>query len=144
MDVPSASRSWPALFPPPGILFPALIPHPGLRKPDFSLEFGPFSPPNLYPECPPRPQPIEESGGRGLDSKSQKALRFPWVGPGLPLRVLSLGGAGNFQILALSGRGGDCWAQTPHPKPHPAPPSPRSGHPEEMSCPLHGLTRRDT
>ena len=119
VDIPFASRSWPALFPPPGILFPVLIPHLGLRGPDFSLEFGPFSPPHLCPERPPRPQPIEEPGGRGLDSKSQKALRCPWVGPGLPLRVLSLGGAGNFQILALSRRGGDCWSRplTPNPTP---------------------------
>lgn len=91
--------------------------------------------PSLRPICTrsalPAPSLSRSPGGRGLDSKSQKALRFPWVGPGLPLRVLSLGGAGNFQILALSGRGGDCWAQTPHPKCHPAPPSPRSGHPEE-------------
>ena len=135
--VPSSRNSVPCAHPPPR----------AARAWTSVWSLAPPLRPNCAPSALPAPRPSRSPaggrGGEGLDSKSQKALRFPWVGPGLPLRVLCLGGAGNFQILAQSKPGGDCWGQTPHPKLHPAPPSPRSGHPEKMACPLHRLTRRD-
>ena len=135
--VPSSRNSVPCAHPPPR----------AARAWTSVWSLAPSLRPNCAPSALPAPRPSRSPaggrGGEGLDSKSQKALRFPWVGPGLPLRVLCLGGAGNFQILAQSKPGGDCWGQTPHPKLHPAPPSPRSGHPEKMACPLHRLTRRD-
>lgn len=69
------------------------------------------------------PHPPNRGAPRGPDSNSQKALRFPWVRPERPLPLFSLGGVGNFQILALNGRGCGSCGQNPSPRR-----SPRPGH----------------
>lgn len=114
--------SWPVLFPSSRNCSLRSSPTPGCASLTQSGVW-PLLSAHLYRSALPAPSLSgNPSGGGGFGLQSQKALRFRGWGQGFP--PCSVWEAlANFQILALSGQGGDCWAQTPHPKCHPAPPS---------------------
>lgn len=91
----------------------------GLNLPVCEMASDSYSLPRSVPRALPSTAPPRTSAPAGppggLNSKSQKALLFPGLGPGLSLRALSLGGFSNFQISALSGRGGDNCGQATSP-----------------------------
>lgn len=103
--------------------------------------------PSLRPICAPSalpaPSPSRSPGeGAGLQVPESPAL--PVGGAGASPPRAQFGRRWQFSNFGAEPAGRRLLVQTPHPKPHPAPLSPRSGHPEKMACPLYGLTRRDT